>query len=632
MAYTDIELFKSKLDWAMPFQRTGKFPLDRTSIFDSYEDALKYAKGDGSDERALGGTSYVGQLIIVNGAGSDGSTPEVAAYVIGATGESPILIKLAQTTASGDLAADVAALQSLTSQLKNKLDTVEEGAQVNVVEGLSVKGSGQQEYTPVEIEGTTAKLDLSAYATKEEVSSIPKFKLEVVDELPTEDISSTSVYLVRTTDVENPEDSNIYTEYIYINNHWEILGRQKLDLSIYATKEELEKAQEFKPVICNMPFRTLSDKVYTEEEILNWFWVKTKVELKQVVNGHPIYLRYGISLSGNPMYYYIPCQYVAFKDANTLEMITDGLDTSNDKFSRYHITIKLNGTIIEGNSNIKVELLDKYALKEDIPDLMSVGMYYPGVKVDSQKLFALTKESTETDIKAALQLETASGEYKLPTAAMLDDCLGKGYQLLSNWMPVSIAWNGAAYVFYTVGQNYMMKPTGLYTVALKITPEGQYSVFQAAKVEEFADVNDLDAYVTKEEGKGLSTNDFTNEAKAKLDNLAVIKTVNEQEFDIDENGQLVVKAISTSKVSGLNEALEAAGKIKGILLGTQEAQVDESGKVTIPMATKEALGLVKASDEISVGADGTLGLGSVDVQKLTVKEGDTLILNGGVAE
>ena len=123
---------------------------------------------------------------------------------------------------------------------------------------------------------------------------------------------------------------------------------------------------------------------------------------------------------------------------------------------------------------------------------MSVGMYYPGVKVDSQKLFALTKESTETDIKAALQLEAATGGYKLPTAAMLDDCLGKGYQLLSNWMSVSIAWNGAAYVFYTVGQNYMMKPTGLYTVALKITPEGQYSVFQAAKVEEFADVNDLE--------------------------------------------------------------------------------------------------------------------------------------------
>ena len=60
-----IEDFNSKLDWAMPFQRTGKFPLDRTNMFDSYSDAVKYAKGDGSDSRALGGTSYVGQIIVV---------------------------------------------------------------------------------------------------------------------------------------------------------------------------------------------------------------------------------------------------------------------------------------------------------------------------------------------------------------------------------------------------------------------------------------------------------------------------------------------------------------------------------------------------------------------------------------
>lgn len=122
------------------------------------------------------------------------------------------------------------------------------------------------------------------------------------------------------------------------------------------------------------------------------------------------------------------------------------------------------------------------------------GMYYQGVKVDTQKLFALTKESTEEDIKAALQLETASGSYTLPTAEILDDCLGKGYQLLSNWMPVSVAWNGAAYVLYTLGQKYMMQPTGLYTVSIKIT-DGVYSVFQAAKVEEFAIISKINPQI-----------------------------------------------------------------------------------------------------------------------------------------
>ena len=65
--YSDIEIFSSKLDWAMPFQRTGKFPLDRTDLFISYADAVKYAKGDltDPDERGLCGTSYVGQIITV---------------------------------------------------------------------------------------------------------------------------------------------------------------------------------------------------------------------------------------------------------------------------------------------------------------------------------------------------------------------------------------------------------------------------------------------------------------------------------------------------------------------------------------------------------------------------------------
>jgi hypothetical protein len=122
------------------------------------------------------------------------------------------------------------------------------------------------------------------------------------------------------------------------------------------------------------------------------------------------------------------------------------------------------------------------------------GMYYQGVKVDTRKLFALTKESSEDDIKAALQLETSSGSYTLPTAEILDDCLGKGYQLLSNWMPISVAWNGAAYVLYIVGQNYMMQPTGLYTVSIKIT-DGVYSVFQAAKVEEFAIISKINTQI-----------------------------------------------------------------------------------------------------------------------------------------
>lgn len=61
------EIFSKSLDWQMPFARTGRFPLDRTDLFSTYDDAVKYAKGDDADpdSRGLQGTSYVGQIITV---------------------------------------------------------------------------------------------------------------------------------------------------------------------------------------------------------------------------------------------------------------------------------------------------------------------------------------------------------------------------------------------------------------------------------------------------------------------------------------------------------------------------------------------------------------------------------------
>ncbi|MBP5723246.1 MAG: InlB B-repeat-containing protein [Bacteroidales bacterium] len=50
-----------KYDIAKPFQRTGAFPLDRTSVFTSISAATAYAAGDGS----LGKSSYLGQVLAV---------------------------------------------------------------------------------------------------------------------------------------------------------------------------------------------------------------------------------------------------------------------------------------------------------------------------------------------------------------------------------------------------------------------------------------------------------------------------------------------------------------------------------------------------------------------------------------
>lgn len=52
-------------DWVKVFSRTSSVPLDRSQLFDSYEDALAYAQGDGSDYRGIGKTAWVGQPISV---------------------------------------------------------------------------------------------------------------------------------------------------------------------------------------------------------------------------------------------------------------------------------------------------------------------------------------------------------------------------------------------------------------------------------------------------------------------------------------------------------------------------------------------------------------------------------------
>lgn len=78
--------------------------------------------------------------------------------------------------------------------------------------------------------------------TKEEVdgmiSAIPKFSIAVVNTLPTEDISTTTVYLLPNN---SGETSNLYDEYIY-TTQWEKLGTQTVDLSDYPTNEEMQAA------------------------------------------------------------------------------------------------------------------------------------------------------------------------------------------------------------------------------------------------------------------------------------------------------------------------------------------------------------------------------------------------------
>ena len=92
---------------------------------------------------------------------------------------------------------------------------------------------------------TNAVSDLVNYYTKDEtytraeisnmISAIPKFSIQVVQSLPGSGISTTTIYLTPS----GGGSGNSYSEYIYVNNQWELIGSTAVDLSDYYTKAQV---------------------------------------------------------------------------------------------------------------------------------------------------------------------------------------------------------------------------------------------------------------------------------------------------------------------------------------------------------------------------------------------------------
>lgn len=104
--------------------------------------------------------------------------------------------------------------------------------------------------------------------------------------------------------------------------------------------------------------------------------------------------------------------------------------------------------------------------------------------------------------------------------------------------------------------------------------------------------------VNVEEGKGLSSNDFTDELLTKLNGID----------------------------AGANVNILEVVKMNGTALAISEKSVD------IPVASAESLGVVKSSSEenkVSVNANGEMEVNSLSVSKLVQSADETLILNGG---
>ena len=128
MAENPKNPLNARNDITRSFQRVFNFPLDRSTIFDSYEDAVAYAKGDGSDSRKLGKTVYLGQLISV--VSEEGASVKVYKVVYGENGtEKPYALSLVGEGGGGNVVTE----NTITFLSKNGDVTVPAGSNLDEV-------------------------------------------------------------------------------------------------------------------------------------------------------------------------------------------------------------------------------------------------------------------------------------------------------------------------------------------------------------------------------------------------------------------------------------------------------------------------------------------------------------------
>lgn len=160
-------------------------------------------------------------------------------------------------------------------------------------------------------------------------------------------------------------------------------------------------------------------------------------------------------------------------------------------------------------------------------------------------------------------------------------------------------------------------------------------------------------------GKVTGLSDALNGKVDKIEGYSLLSPTDKTKLDalvIGESGVEISGKVNAANVEGLGDWITnnrdsvaglfdttSATKLNGIEAGAQVNDLEvvkiagaalpiSDKAVDIPIATAEALGVVMSSaaeNKVSVGADGTMEVNSVNVNKLAQTDGEALILNGG---
>lgn len=150
----------AKWDVGVAINRTNPVPLDANSVFESLDALTTYA--------TTNALAYPGQVVSVLG------TEEIAAYLIKTTGEGALISKLAASSASGDISADVETLKTQVANIINGTQVV--GAATKATQDGEGNVISMTYATVTALEGvrTTAEKGVSDAAAAKEAADAAK--------------------------------------------------------------------------------------------------------------------------------------------------------------------------------------------------------------------------------------------------------------------------------------------------------------------------------------------------------------------------------------------------------------------------------------------------------------------------
>lgn len=132
-------------------------------------------------------------------------------------------------------------VQTLWSKVKDKVQSINK----DFVGLNNVTNDAQVKRSEMGVANGVPTLDSNGKIPVDQLGNLDTVVAMVVTELPTTDIKTNKIYLVK----DSTTEGDLYQEYLYIDGKWEKVGthKQEVDLTDYAKKSEALKSVESMP-------------------------------------------------------------------------------------------------------------------------------------------------------------------------------------------------------------------------------------------------------------------------------------------------------------------------------------------------------------------------------------------------